>query len=669
MNMKKIRPKLFLFFIVMGIYITPLFPYQPKTPLLESRNEILDHFRNIKDPEQRLQLKLQIIDSIPQAQTAVILAERAINLADSLGLDVEKGMALRLSGRAWRNWGNKAKSEERLRQAINLLKSTNQKTILHQAYRDLGETLRSFIAYQSAEEYLEIALRYFKEQQNEEEIAKTYNRLAAMQFEKFNWGRYYSSYFESVTILGGSPQESLLQIEPLKLCVDTLKNYLDSTYSYLNPTSNWDVYVSTKIIEGAFFTYTFRFDEAKKVFFQLLERKDEIKPSDLALIYINTAHLYDERFLKNPEKSIEFAKTAFKLAKESNIKVYQFMSAGLISNQYKILGKYRESRKFLQKQIDAKEAFYITNAEVKAKAQSLEYEVLQRDLQLENEKNQMFIVIASLGCLLLVFTIFNAIIMAKNRKKKKLLEELKLKTNIISEQNNQLEKLNHQKDTYLSIIAHDLRSPAANIVHLSELLNKNIVNNNLSDVPKISAWIQTASQSALTLLTDLTAWAKSQSDQLSIDQKPLNLQQIVNETLDSQSVLAQPKNIEITSTIPSTLQIFADRNLTKTILRNLVNNAIKFTPNGGSIAIEAKEKDAEVAISITDTGVGMDETIQQNLFQLSKVKIRQGTDGEASTGLGLMLVKNFVEQQGGQIYFHSTVGQGTTVTFTLPAHP
>lgn len=406
----------------------------------------------------------------------------------------------------------------------------------------------------------------------------------------------------------------------------------------------------------------------KKCFFQLLDDENKIKSDDLALIYINIAHIFDDRFLKEPDKAITYATIAFDLATKFNIKTYQYMASGLLSKQYEIQGNYRKSLEFLQKQRKAREAFYTADAEVNAKAQSLEYDILQRDQKLKNKKTQLFIVIASLGCLLLAFTIFNAIIMAKNRKKEQLLEELNRKNTIISEQNTQLEKLNLQKDTYLSIIAHDLRSPAANIVQLSELLNKNIEDDNLSDLPKIASWIQTASQSALTLLTDLTAWAKSQSDQLSIDQKIVPLQQIAAETLETQTALAQQKNVEVISHIPPELEVYADTNLTKTILRNLINNAIKFTPPGGSITIQAEDKEAEVAISITDTGMGMDENIQQNLFQLSRDKIRQGTNGESSTGLGLMLVKNFVEKQGGDIQFHSIVGKGTTVTFTLPAH-
>lgn len=662
------RFTLLLFFVTIGVSYSTLLANSDDPINLASRIEIVDHCRKIKDPIKRLQFKLQIIDSIPHAQTAVIVAERAINLADSLGLNIEKAKALRLSGRAWRKWGNQMKSEERLRQAIEIFKSTNQKTSLHQTYRDLGETLRSVRAYHFAREFLQKALNYFKEQKDIPEIGKTYNRLAALYFEKFIWGPYYNSLLQSVTKNRESPEQALQQIEPLQQYADTLENYLDSAYAYLKPTSNWDIYVSTRNIEGAYYTYTFNFDQAKKVFFQLLDDENKIKSDDLALIYINIAHIYDDRFLKKPEKAVHYAKIALDLATESDIKTYQFMASEILSKQYRIMGNYRKAYEYMSKKLKTREAFFIADAEVNAKAQSLEYEILQRDQQLDSKKNQLFIVIASLGCLLLAFTIFNAIIMAKNRKKEKLLEELNRKNTIISEQNTQLEKLNLQKDTYLSIIAHDLRSPAANIVQLSELLNKNIEDDNLSDVQKIASWIQTASQSVLTLLTDLTAWAKSQSDQLSIDQKILPLQQIAAETLETQTALAQQKNVEVISHIPPALKVYADTNLTKTILRNLISNAIKFTPQGGSITIQAEEKEAEVAISITDTGMGMDEKIQKHLFQLSKEKIRQGTDGEASTGLGLMLVKNFVEKQGGTIQFDSTVGKGTTATFTLPAH-
>jgi len=131
--------------------------------------------------------------------------------------------------------------------------------------------------------------------------------------------------------------------------------------------------------------------------------------------------------------------------------------------------------------------------------------------------------------------------------------------------------------------------------------------------------------------------------------------------------LSKNKGIEIVNTIPEKLTVYADINILQTILRNLISNAIKFTPIGGKVSLSAKEnRDNKVEITIKDTGIGMSQTIIGNLFRLDVQTNREGTKGEPSTGLGLILCKEFVEIHGGSIWVESEVEKGSEFTFTIP---
>ena len=130
---------------------------------------------------------------------------------------------------------------------------------------------------------------------------------------------------------------------------------------------------------------------------------------------------------------------------------------------------------------------------------------------------------------------------------------------------------------------------------------------------------------------------------------------------------AKSKGIEIACNVPVEIEVFADNHILQTVIRNLVSNAVKFTPKGGKISVSAEAtSDKGVQISIKDTGIGMSPKMVDNLFRLDVQTNRKGTEGEPSTGLGLMLCKEFVEKHGGKIWVESEEGNGSTFYFTLP---
>ncbi len=232
--------------------------------------------------------------------------------------------------------------------------------------------------------------------------------------------------------------------------------------------------------------------------------------------------------------------------------------------------------------------------------------------------------------------------------------------------NHKLKGLNSTKDKLFSIIAHDLRSPFSNILGFSELLIENIRTYPIEKSERIIEIIKSSSKQTLTLLNNLLDWARTQTGQ--IDFKPENqrLQPIIQKIVDVLNSLATIKNITLSSSLSDDIIAYADLNMLKIVLRNLIQNAIKFTDSGGKVDIHALSNQNQIEITISDNGVGMNEETLNKLFNIDTTISTAGTANEKGSGLGLILCKEFVEKHGGKIWVESEVGKGSRFVFTLP---
>lgn len=229
-----------------------------------------------------------------------------------------------------------------------------------------------------------------------------------------------------------------------------------------------------------------------------------------------------------------------------------------------------------------------------------------------------------------------------------------------------LREINAQKDKFFSIIAHDLRSPFTAIVGFSELLAKRVEKKDLDGIEEYVELILKSSKKTLDLLMNLLEWARSQTGKISFNPEYLDLQQILNETLFVMDNIACRKAIIITKNLPANMPVFADRHMLGTILRNLVSNAIKFTPEGGSITIKALRTENHTFLSVSDTGTGIPANRTANLFRIDTNTSTLGTADEEGTGLGLILCKEFIDKHGGTIQVESQPGEGSKFTISLP---
>lgn len=235
--------------------------------------------------------------------------------------------------------------------------------------------------------------------------------------------------------------------------------------------------------------------------------------------------------------------------------------------------------------------------------------------------------------------------------------------------NEELLKLNDEKDKFFSVIAHDLRSPFNTLLGFTKMMVEELPTLTPDEIHTIAVSMRTSATNLYRLLENLLEWSRMQRGLTTFDPETFFLMPKVAESLQSVLAEAKIKGIEIHHDIPEEMEVFADEFMLESIIRNLASNALKFTHKGGKISISAKAIAGNfIQISIQDTGVGMNKDLLDNLFLLNDQKSRRGTEGEAGTGLGLIICKDFIEKHGGKIWVESEVGTGSIFFFTISAH-
>ena len=231
----------------------------------------------------------------------------------------------------------------------------------------------------------------------------------------------------------------------------------------------------------------------------------------------------------------------------------------------------------------------------------------------------------------------------------------------------ELEEANKEKDKFLSFLAHDLRNPMSSFLGFTNLLMADIDKLSMDDIRDMARLMNTSAFSLYRLLETLLEWSRMQRGMIPFEPVLIKLSGEMEIILGDLFSDASKKEITIRCNIDKNLPVYADRNMLKSILRNLVFNALKFTRRGGQVEITAVEgNDGFVTVQVTDNGIGMNETLLSNLFRLDADTKRLGTEDEPTSGLGLILCKEFVEKHGGKIWATSDVEKGSTFYFTMP---
>ncbi len=246
------------------------------------------------------------------------------------------------------------------------------------------------------------------------------------------------------------------------------------------------------------------------------------------------------------------------------------------------------------------------------------------------------------------------------------IERRKLAEQTLKENEVRLYELNATKDKFFSIIAHDLRNPFNTIMGFSEILEDKIKTKDYGNTEKFASLIKDSSEQVMDLLTNLLEWSRLQTGKIQLIPEYFEIESFIDRIVNLLNDTARQKKITISTDISGNGELFADKEMIETVIRNLISNAIKFTPSGGAITILTKQTQEEQIVVVQDNGIGIKQEAIDKLFRIDENHSTLGTQNEKGTGLGLLLCKEFVEKHGGKIWVESEVGKGSTFSFSIP---
>ncbi|MBN1416103.1 MAG: hypothetical protein JW973_13460 [Bacteroidales bacterium] len=252
-------------------------------------------------------------------------------------------------------------------------------------------------------------------------------------------------------------------------------------------------------------------------------------------------------------------------------------------------------------------------------------------------------------------------------KEKKLLEQkVQERTEEIVRQKDKLNELNSTKDKFFSILAHDLKGPFSSLYSVSEVLTGNY--DNMEEPEKRTGLnkIHKLAELIYKLLENLLTWSRSQRGGMEFSPVKFSLSRLVEVNVNLHKVAAKEKQIELRNHVKDDVFVFGDSEMINSVIRNLISNAVKYTPGNKTVEVDFKEQPGLCEVLVKDQGVGISHENMQKLFRIDVKYKTTGTAGEAGTGLGLVLCREFVEKNGGKIWCESQENVGTIFHFTIP---
>ncbi len=402
---------------------------------------------------------------------------------------------------------------------------------------------------------------------------------------------------------------------------------------------------------------------------------------------------------KKTKEAYYYSKKAYIMAEEIGVAKFLKESSEILAKSSEALGLYKEAYKYHVVFKTMNDSLYneekvkkITSLEYQYKyekeKQAIELEQQKKDaVRTEEEKRQKTVrnsfIVGFILMALLVLVVFrgflhkrkaNRILSAQKEEIEKQNIEIQNQAEELKTKNKKLNELNATKDKFFSIIAHDLKSPFSALLGFSNLLLKNYQKYDETKRKKYLKFINDSLIKAYRLLENLLSWSHSQTGLIDFSPVKINIKILIDEIILLLTEIAGKKNIKLLANIENGLFVYADKNMIETVIRNLVSNALKFTPKNGEISINTRFVTDEneqnfTQISVEDSGVGISPEIQSKLFKITEAISTKGTENEAGTGLGLILCKEFVEKHSGKIWMKSEPGKGSSFYFTIPNKP
>lgn len=374
---------------------------------------------------------------------------------------------------------------------------------------------------------------------------------------------------------------------------------------------------------------------------------------------LGTYHFHNKEY----KKSIDFLEP---LCDSTNLSV-NYITKGIITtyltDAYTKLSNYKKAYEWQKEYIaiqdslvDMEHQQYITTTKLNA-----EFDKEKQVIELQNEKEKSVLKIKQQRTAAIGFMSFLGLLAGFF-----FYRSLKKRTKLIESQKSKLETLNNTKDTLFQIIGHDLKKPTIGFRNVSNNINYLLEREDYERLKRLGEEVDQDAKSLYDLTDNLLAWALVQKDAINLKPSNVNAAEIANNNLDLFEKLAKQKNISLVNNIDTNCQVSIDRNALDTVIRNLIDNAIKFTPSGGTIILRSKKTDGMQRLYIEDTGIGMSTTAIDQILNESKNTSSDGTNGEKGSGLGLQLVKGLVNKSHGKFSIKKKSEKGIVISLDLP---
>ena len=339
-------------------------------------------------------------------------------------------------------------------------------------------------------------------------------------------------------------------------------------------------------------------------------------------------------------------------------------------------GSYAEFKNALNNYINYRDSVFIQENNRTVNEINLKYETEQKEAENQRLKNEnrlqelvifrqkILVFVAILVAFFALLILVSVFIFRKKRKERIALLEIKNKE--INEKSEQLKISNETKDKLFSIIAHDLRSPFTSLLGFSSLLKEETEKGKFENAAAYSIHLNATAVNTYELIDNLLNWTRSQQNHLVPNPGLILLSDVVNEIILSLNAVAIGKHIEVVSQIEEDIEVMVDKNMLLVILRNLIGNALKFSYKGGKVIVDCEENNENYIVSIKDNGKGMEASLRDKIFSDNTGVSSIGTENEHGSGLGLILVKEFVKKIDGKVWVESVPEEGSTFSFTIP---
>lgn len=372
--------------------------------------------------------------------------------------------------------------------------------------------------------------------------------------------------------------------------------------------------------------------------------------------------------LGNHEGFHQHLNKAMEIAARHDIKTRMVAIYESQAEAYEVLGDYKEALlafKRFQALTDSLQGVELSRfkLDMQEKYETQQKEAANQMLVLENQEKEGKIIrqrVYLTTAVVVIFLIFFLFVFIYRSH----LHTRRLNRQITA-QTAELAAVNRSKDRLFSIISHDLRGPIASFESLTAIIKNYLQRRDIEKVDELIGQVDRSARTLNQLLDNLLNWSMSQQNEVSLDIRPIDVETVINEVIDVYEEAARTKGIVI-KTEGSGGKVLADYHTFSTVVRNLVSNALKFSPEGSEVKITYRAVNRFVELVVEDRGIGIPEENIHRLFQIDKAKVRRGTAREKGTGLGLVLVKDFVHLNNGRIEVSSTPGMGTTFRLSLP---